>query len=440
MTISSNYSFKPQQLLSARVVSVADISGVYLNGPSLNGVKATLTLSSSVLTIDEVTLKLYDRLLLTNQTNVFENGVYFISLIDEFNDFMVLERTPDLQSSGQVQGGYLITIMAGSLYGGIAFSLIEPLPLTVGIDPIYFASPSYRPSPPLPPPPPVPPVPLLMPPGFIIYGYADDEFALTQGWLRMKPGTIGKSGSVATVLADDITEDLFYALWNQNQNGYLPVYPTRGSDAITDFSIGRTIYLPAISGRTLTGVCDKNVIDLNNNVFTASTLDSKITMVDLDLIPLVLNYFAPYQPVVLTTTGTLPAPLSEGTVYYILPISNGVYRLATTSLNAATGVYITLTTIGLGTHFINPATNITSEIVPGLTFGSQSTALDTSNMAQHLHAIQLTATAGGPTTFVEKANTDTGGPIGYTGLGENVFSLEFNLMQPMLGAPAYIKL
>lgn len=52
------------------------------------------------------------------------------------------------------------------------------------------------------------------------------------------------------------------------------------------------------------------------------------------------------QPVVLTTTGTLPAPLVAGTTYYVSGVSGDTFRLSATS----GGDEIATTTAGTGTH------------------------------------------------------------------------------------------
>lgn len=63
--------------------------------------------------------------------------------------------------------------------------------------------------------------------------------------------------------------------------------------------------------------------------------------------------------VTLTTTGTLPAGLSTGTVYFIIKVGASTFKFATTIANANAGTAIDITDAGSGTHTVtsvNPGT------------------------------------------------------------------------------------
>jgi len=62
-------------------------------------------------------------------------------------------------------------------------------------------------------------------------------------------------------------------------------------------------------------------------------------------------YQAAYK-VELTTTGTLPSPLSTGTDYYVVPVGANSFQLATSDANAKAGTFIPITNTGSGTHTI----------------------------------------------------------------------------------------
>lgn len=83
-------------------------------------------------------------------------------------------------------------------------------------------------------------------------------------------------------------------------------------------------------------------------------------------------------PVLLTTTGTLPAGLALNTVYYVINISTSTinYKLASTLKLALAGTAIDITDAGTGTHTITP---ITPKGITGWTQNSQGRifALDT---------------------------------------------------------------
>ncbi len=122
-------------LTPARLVSTSNVSGTYYNGPTNNGVGATLTVAASSLTIDSVLCVVGDRVLLQTQTNTYEQGVYVVLSI---GSTVVLERASDQQSREQMQEGQYISIGAGSVNAGNFYTLVEPLPNRIGVDAIVF--------------------------------------------------------------------------------------------------------------------------------------------------------------------------------------------------------------------------------------------------------------------------------------------------------------
>lgn len=130
-----------QQLTSARVVSTANISGSYINGPLNNGVGATLVANSAAaLTIDGVTLSQNDRVLLVGQTNANENGIYVVQASGSVSSLWVLIRSSDFQNIEQMKAGQFLSINAGTANAGAMYVLVEPLPAQLGIDDISFES------------------------------------------------------------------------------------------------------------------------------------------------------------------------------------------------------------------------------------------------------------------------------------------------------------
>lgn len=76
------------------------------------------------------------------------------------------------------------------------------------------------------------------------------------------------------------------------------------------------------------------------------------------------------QPVILTTTGTLPAPLTTSTVYYLWDINgNGQNFRFCELLKDVGSSYLDLTTQGTGTHSF---TRVTPEEIKGYTFDSNN--------------------------------------------------------------------
>lgn len=118
-------------LTPVRLVSIANISGTYQNGPLNNGVGATLTIAASSLTIDSVACQVGDRVLLQTQTNTNEQGIYVVNSIGAT---VILQRSADMQCIEQLKAGLYVSTGAGSLRAGNIYSIVEPLPARFGID------------------------------------------------------------------------------------------------------------------------------------------------------------------------------------------------------------------------------------------------------------------------------------------------------------------
>lgn len=127
-------------LTPVRLVSTSNIAGTYYNGPNNNGVGATLTVAASSLTVDSVAVAVGDRILLQTQTNTYEQGVYVVNSI---STTVVLQRAADQQSLEQLQAGQYVAVGAGSVNAGNFFTLVEPIPQTIGVNAfVYNADPS----------------------------------------------------------------------------------------------------------------------------------------------------------------------------------------------------------------------------------------------------------------------------------------------------------
>lgn len=124
-------------LTPARLVSTGNVAGAYYNGPSNNGVGATLTVAANSLTIDGVAVAYQDRILLQNQTNALENGIYICSLVAST---VVLTRAFDQQNIEQLKGGQFVVIGAGNANAGALYTLVEPLPQNIGVDAFNYVA------------------------------------------------------------------------------------------------------------------------------------------------------------------------------------------------------------------------------------------------------------------------------------------------------------
>lgn len=128
--------FYDAQLTPVRLCSTANISATYSNGAVNNGVGATLTVAASSLTVDSVAAAVGDRVLVHNQTNTYENGLYFVTSI---GTEVVLTRTEDFHSTSQMLLGQHLQVYAGTVNTGKTF-VLSARPDALGVDTLTFSA------------------------------------------------------------------------------------------------------------------------------------------------------------------------------------------------------------------------------------------------------------------------------------------------------------
>lgn len=117
-----------------RVFAVLNQVGTYFNGELNNGVGATFTYASpGALIIDNVAIQVRDSVLLSGQTAGYQNGVYSCLFAGSASLPAVLVRRGDMQCIEQIVAGYPIQNSAGALYAGSQCTVVEPLPLAMGV-------------------------------------------------------------------------------------------------------------------------------------------------------------------------------------------------------------------------------------------------------------------------------------------------------------------
>lgn len=126
----------------AHAATTENLSATYNNGTS--GVGATLTASSNgFLSIDGHSMNVNDRVLVKDQSNKFENGIYYVSNAGGVSAAWVLTRATDADNSpsGEVKNGDFVFVRQGTVNGGfgfIAYGVANPL--TIGTDNIEYTS------------------------------------------------------------------------------------------------------------------------------------------------------------------------------------------------------------------------------------------------------------------------------------------------------------
>lgn len=186
MTNTTSFYSVDSQLTPVDAAYANNVIGTYYNGPSNNGVNATLTVPGPTLLLDGVTLKLGDRALLFGQTNTYENGIYYVYLMNGIN--VVLKRSNDFQSSAQMKPGYFTTIKDGSAEGGGMATVVEPQAINIGTDSINFVTMNSGSS----------GQTVYSNTGLKVYDLADTTYYLT--W---KPGSVFSENRVFNIVVND---------------------------------------------------------------------------------------------------------------------------------------------------------------------------------------------------------------------------------------------
>jgi len=114
---------------AAHAATTANLAATYDNGTSGSG--ATLTLSSSLTVLDGHTLNVGDRILVKNQTNTFENGIYI------YTSDTVLTRAADFNTAAEIHGGDFIFVENGTLYNSTGWVQENEVNI-VGTDAVIF--------------------------------------------------------------------------------------------------------------------------------------------------------------------------------------------------------------------------------------------------------------------------------------------------------------
>ena len=99
---------------SVRMGTTANLSATYNNGVS--GVGATLTNSGSqaALSLDGINAAQGDRVLVKNQTNLEENGIYTVTTVGDGSTNWVLTRATDADENAELTGGAFCFVESGT--------------------------------------------------------------------------------------------------------------------------------------------------------------------------------------------------------------------------------------------------------------------------------------------------------------------------------------
>ena len=117
--------------------TTANLTATYDNGTS--GVGATLTNSGTqaAFSTDGLSPALNARILVKDQTNTFENGIYVLSTIGDGSTNWVLTRATDFDTAVEIAGGDFTFVDFGSTLANTGWVNIDDV-TTVGTDPVVF--------------------------------------------------------------------------------------------------------------------------------------------------------------------------------------------------------------------------------------------------------------------------------------------------------------
>ena len=94
---------------SVKLASTANVAGTYDNSAG------TITAGSNgAISIDGVTPSASDRVLLKNQTDATENGLYLVTTVGDGSTAYVLTRTPDADAAAEITGGAFVFVEQGT--------------------------------------------------------------------------------------------------------------------------------------------------------------------------------------------------------------------------------------------------------------------------------------------------------------------------------------
>lgn len=115
------------------------------------------------------------------------------------------------------------------------------------------------------------------------------------------------------------------------------------------------------SGIWLSGTyCWKNIFTNNfifNNTSNMGAASWTFTVSGNTITTSSTHYFNDYDPVILTTNGTLPTGFSKSTCYYVKKINDTQFKLGLSRLNVLNATYVSASDSGSGTHTVQGGRN-----------------------------------------------------------------------------------
>lgn len=122
----------------ALVATTANLAATYDNGTSGAGATLTNSGTQSTLVVDGITLAAGNRILVKDQTDSIQNGIYTVTDIGSATENWVLTRSIDFDSPSQMVRGEVIDVISGAVNAVTAWMLTS-IVTNIGTDSIIFA-------------------------------------------------------------------------------------------------------------------------------------------------------------------------------------------------------------------------------------------------------------------------------------------------------------
>jgi hypothetical protein len=120
---------------ACRVASTADVAGTY------SGTAKTLTVTATGrLAQDGKNMTNLDRVLLKNQTDAKQNGIYDVTVQGATGTHAVLTRSSDCDASAEFQPGFIVTIAEGTVNADTIWAFTADAPFTLDTSDATFAA------------------------------------------------------------------------------------------------------------------------------------------------------------------------------------------------------------------------------------------------------------------------------------------------------------
>lgn len=122
----------------ALVATTANLAATYDNGTSGAGATLTNSGTQTALIVDGITLAAGNRVLVKDQTDSIQNGIYTVTNVGSVTANWVLTRATDFDSPSQMIRGEVIDVISGTANSVTAWMLTS-IVTNIGTDSIIFA-------------------------------------------------------------------------------------------------------------------------------------------------------------------------------------------------------------------------------------------------------------------------------------------------------------